>query len=134
MLVLENDGEYRRWKIERRNANRVTRDRKSRQVVQEKLAQLRRGNAEGFEVDRAKKLVSTTSSTADQPASAERAPATSSPASNSPTSQPSRGVDLDFATTHGGGGAIEPLTALISLGTIGAAAMARRRRRRLDAE
>lgn len=138
MLVLENDGEYRRWKIEQRNANRVTRDRKSRQVVQEKLAQLRRGNAEGFEVDRAKKLVSTTSSTADQPASAERAPATSSPASNSPTSQPSRGVDLDFATTHGGGGggggAIEPLTALISLGTIGAAAMARRRRRRLDAE
>ncbi len=133
MLVLENDGEYQRWKIEQRNANRVKRDRKSREAVQEKLAQLRRGNAEGFEVDRAKKLVSTNA--ANQPVVADRSQTTPSPATQSPPEQPGRGVDLDFATSGGGGGgggAIEPLTALISLGTIGAAAMARRRRRKME--
>lgn len=139
MLVLENDGEYQRWKIEQRNANRVARDRRSRAAVQEKLAQLRRGNAEGFEVDRAKKLVSTTPPTVEQGASADPAAAPRPPASRPPAPQSSRGVDLDFASTQGGGGgggggAIEPVTALISLGAIGAAAMARRRRRKTDAE
>ena len=40
-IVLENDGEYRRWKIERRNANRIRRDRAAREQLNRELTQLR---------------------------------------------------------------------------------------------
>ncbi|MEM6797961.1 MAG: VIT and VWA domain-containing protein, partial [Planctomycetota bacterium] len=40
-IVLENDAEYRRWKIDRRNASRIVRDRASRQRVREQLRRLR---------------------------------------------------------------------------------------------
>jgi MprA protease rhombosortase-interaction domain-containing protein len=127
MLVLENDAEYKRWKIEQRNAIRVQRDRRSRAVVQEKLAQLRRSGDEGFEVNRAEKLVSTR----NESAAPQAAPSTTSSAPTSPArqTQPSRGIDLDVGFP-GGGGAIEPFTAMVALGTAGAAALARRRRKR----
>jgi MprA protease rhombosortase-interaction domain-containing protein len=130
MLVLENDAEYKRWKIEQRNAIRVQRDRKSRAVVQEKLAELRRRAGEGFELDRSEKLVSTPSRTTAAPANQSQPQ--SSPSASRPTPQPSspsRGVDLDVGFP-GGGGAIDPVTALIALGTAGGAAMAHRRRKR----
>ncbi|MEL6108690.1 MAG: VIT and VWA domain-containing protein, partial [Planctomycetota bacterium] len=60
MLVLENDAEYRRWKIEQRNASRVKRDRASRQAVQRKLTSIREA-ARNREMDSAEKLVSTKS-------------------------------------------------------------------------
>jgi Ca-activated chloride channel homolog len=41
-LVLENDGEYRRWKIDRRNAARLARDRVARQKRNDALLALRR--------------------------------------------------------------------------------------------
>ncbi|HEX4146322.1 MAG TPA: VIT and VWA domain-containing protein [Pirellulales bacterium] len=41
-IVLENDSEYQRWKIARRNATRVQRDRQAQLAVREGLAQLRR--------------------------------------------------------------------------------------------
>ncbi len=136
MLVLENDAEYKRWKIEQRNAVRIERDRKSRAVVQEKLADMRRRSGEGFEVDRAEKLVSSQSRTTTAPAAARpNAVPSSQP---SPASQPSprpanrgRGFDLDVNLPGGGGGgAIDPVTGLIALGTAGAAALAGRRRKR----
>ncbi|MBN1419338.1 MAG: VWA domain-containing protein [Planctomycetes bacterium] len=40
-LVLENDAEYKRWKIERRNALRIGRDRASQERLAEKLRQMR---------------------------------------------------------------------------------------------
>jgi hypothetical protein len=40
-LVLENDGEYQRWKIERRNADRIGRDRKALEARRDELAALR---------------------------------------------------------------------------------------------
>jgi MprA protease rhombosortase-interaction domain-containing protein len=133
MLVLENDAEYKRWKIEQRNATRVQRDRKSREVVQQKLADLRRRSGEGFEMNREQKLVSTPSHTKATPA----APAQTQ--SNSPVSQPTtqrsrpnRGIDLDVSFPGGGGGAIDPVTAVLTLSTAGAAAMAHRRRRRKE--
>jgi Ca-activated chloride channel family protein len=40
-LVLENDAEYRRWKIERKNANRMRRDRSAQSAVRTELASIR---------------------------------------------------------------------------------------------
>lgn len=40
-LVLENDAEYRRWKIERRNARRLGRDRQHRKALEERLTTIR---------------------------------------------------------------------------------------------
>ncbi|HEY1785618.1 MAG TPA: VWA domain-containing protein, partial [Pirellulales bacterium] len=45
-IVLENDAEYQRWKIARRNATRVQRDRQAQLAVREGLAQLRRDTAQ----------------------------------------------------------------------------------------
>ncbi len=134
MLVLENNDEYQRWKIEQRNATRIERDRKSRESVQVKLAEMRRRASEGFEVERAEKLVSTPSQ-AQAPA-ATRPPTQSTPSASPPSFQPSapsRGVDLNVGSSGGGGGgAIDPVTALIALGTAGGAAMARRRKKRSE--
>lgn len=141
MLVLENDAEYKRWKIEQRNAIRIQRDRKSRQVLQDKLAILRDKNSADFEVNRGEKLVSTRSNSPasnnqpnGQPAGGSQPPRTVPPASP-PTD---RGVDLDVAPSFhsggggGGGGAIEPFTALLTIGAAGAAAWGARRRRGQD--
>src|SRR6185436_307802 len=40
-LVLENDGEYQRWKIERRNAIRTDRDRKAQELTRVNLEKIR---------------------------------------------------------------------------------------------
>jgi hypothetical protein len=45
-LVLENDAEYQRWKLERRNALRIERDRKRQRQLDAQLASIRR--AVGF--------------------------------------------------------------------------------------
>ena len=128
MLVLENDGEYKRWKIEQKNAVRIQRDRKARDEVQAKLTLMRQRSENAFEVNRGEKLVSKPSS---KPASRP----SSSPKPFQPSQSPrssNRGVDLDFSMPSGGGGgggAIDPLTATIALGVAGASAMAARRRK-----
>lgn len=131
MLVLENDAEFKRWKIERRNALRVRRDRAARDRLQQQLAELRRGEQQ--------RLVSQVDadSTADNavqlnPQGGAPAP-TGSPAPTG-TPAPQRGVDLQIPSGGGGGGAgggaIDPLTGLAALVTaVGAAAASRRRRR-----
>ena len=138
MLVLENDGEYKRWKIEQRNAVRIQRDRKSRQVLQDKLAVLRDKNSADFEVNRGEKLVSTrTNSPASSNQPNGQPNGGSQPPRNVPPASPpmDRGVDLDVAPSFnsggggGGGGAIEPFTALLAIGAAGAAAWGSRRRR-----
>ncbi|MEM6330148.1 MAG: VWA domain-containing protein, partial [Planctomycetota bacterium] len=40
-IVLENDQEYRRWKIDRKNATRLDRDHKSRESLERRLEELR---------------------------------------------------------------------------------------------
>jgi Ca-activated chloride channel homolog len=42
-LVLENDAEYRRWKLDRRNALRITRDRTRQRTLDAQLASIRKG-------------------------------------------------------------------------------------------
>ncbi|WP_153559031.1 VIT and vWA domain-containing protein [Roseimaritima sediminicola] len=139
MLVLENDGEYQRWKIEQRNAVRIRRDRSARTALQEQLAQLRQQTQQSFAVDSSEKLVNATQPTAAQPSgvpadgsrpSPGPIPASANPGSRPASSpNPSRGVDLDFGGGGGGGGAIEPFTAVLALGSAGAAALNRRRKR-----
>ncbi|MCP4891529.1 MAG: VWA domain-containing protein [Planctomycetaceae bacterium] len=135
MLVLENNEEYRRWKIEQRNAVRIQRDRASRTAVQQKLTEIRRRGSENFEVDRQKKLV-TTNHGSHQTSTGSRDQQNVSPSSQSST-QPSdspRGVDLNFSSSRSGssagGGAIDPFTAVIALGTAGGAALANRRKKK----
>jgi hypothetical protein len=122
MLVLENDAEYKRWKIEQRNAVRIQRDRESREVVQQRLAELRRQSADGFELNRGEKLVST-----QRKPTAQQTPSPQQASQRGPTSErsPGRGIDLNV----GGGGALEPVTVIVALTSVGAAALARRRRR-----
>lgn len=120
MLVLENDGEYKRWKIEQRNATRIVRDRTARDNVQQRLAELRKQSANNFKV------------ASDDQSSANKSTRNQSVRPLQTAGQPSRGVDLDFGgkpSSGGGGGAIEPVTACLTLGAFGAAALAERRRK-----
>jgi Ca-activated chloride channel family protein len=111
-LVLENDAEYRRWKIERRNALRIERDRARQEAVREKLSALRRNAS----------AVGPVAGTDTPPAStpARRKAASQQPVSSS---QPSRGWDLDL-----GGGALDPFTfgIVVTLGGLSVAALRRR--------
>lgn len=141
MLVLENDGEYKRWKIERRNALRVRRDRAARDQLQQQLVKLRRQSQQ--------RLVSDSSTTvADEgpvePTTVNQNPTPQNPTiSDPPISNPPpeniptspRGNDLSVPTFGGGGGgggggAIDPFTGLAVLITAAGAAVANRRRRK----
>ncbi|HEV8630339.1 MAG TPA: VIT and VWA domain-containing protein [Thermoanaerobaculia bacterium] len=121
-LVLENDAEYRRWKIERRNALRSEREGRRLERLRQQLAGLRRDGAglgpEGVKIAEAKPAAVPGA----VPASGQRWAPT--------TNQPSRkkgGMDVDLG---GGGGAFDPLTAGLALALAGAAAAGRRRRER----
>jgi hypothetical protein len=123
-LVLENDAEYQRWKIERRNALRIERDRASQAQVREKLAALRNRVNEDL------------GPVAENGSAAGRNPATNKPApgttrANRPqqsTSQPSRSRGWDLDVGGGGGGALDPFSVgiVLTLGGLSAAALRRR--------
>ncbi len=143
-IVLENDGEYQRWSIERRNLNRVQRDEAAQQRLQRDL-----------EVMREKSLANIGPANSATPTSAQQsAPAETptAPASPAPQAQPTTPGDLNWSQPQqsnpqptrapssgrsptkfyggggGGGGAVDPLTALVALGLAGAAVTRRPRR------
>ena len=131
-IVLENDAEYQRWKIERRNASRIDRDRAAQARLRTELEQLR-------EQSMAKLLPQQDG--ALQVAAKERSvqrsslPRTSGPLpqTTSQTNRRSRdrqGFDLFSSQGGGGGGALDPFSALIALGLGGAGAAAARCRRK----
>jgi Ca-activated chloride channel family protein len=95
-LVLENDAEYKRWKIDRRNALRMERDRKSQERVREQLSALRRRTSDLGPI-----------ATSDGEPDRAPKPKPTNPAQQV-TSKPSRGWDLDIG--GGGGGALDPLS------------------------
>lgn len=115
-LVLENDAEYKRWKIDRRNLQRLTRDRGQQQLVRSELEQLR----EQARADMGPQK--------NQPE--ERfVQRNDSPSQPSPESSP-RSRDIDIAqNTRGGGGAIDPISGGIVLALGGLGFAARRRKK-----
>ena len=123
-IVLENDGEYRRWKIDRRNALRIKRDRAGQARVRAQLAAIRRrtGAALGPAPADAKAEPVQLARAADPVSAARSVPATATPG------RARRGIDLDFGGGGGGGGALDPVSAAIVLG-LGSFAVARRPRR-----
>ena len=112
-LVLENDAEYRRWKIERRNALRIARDRRHQENARAKVQNLRDRVADGLgPVDRPSPTGPLEPTIVNQIASSQQ-----------PAPDSSRGWDLDL-----GGGAIDPLSAAIAAALAGFGIAARRRR------
>jgi hypothetical protein len=111
-LVLENDAEYQRWKIERNNVARLTRDRDAQRRLAEKLEELRQ---------RTTKELGPPREDSKPAAEPQRGPA--------PRPTPSVSVDPPPATR--GGGALDPLSGLLALGLV-AACFGRRRRERAE--
>ncbi len=120
-IVLENDAEYRRWKIDRRNLLRLARDRKQQQTLQAELGLVR---------ERALADLGPNSMDANRLATAEPPVATTQP---DPPSRPSGVRNLDFRpTVHsggGGGGAFDPISGTIVLAMAGLGVAAQRRRK-----
>src|SRR5439155_3661830 len=115
-IVLENDAEYQRWAIQRRNALRIERDRKSAEALAAELQTMRERAAEALgPVEPGKTLAA--------------APVASPQQMNAPVGSPapSRGRDINFTLPGGGsgGGAIDPITFVISAGMIALVAIAR---------
>jgi Ca-activated chloride channel family protein len=130
-IVLENDAEYKRWRIDRKNLLRMARDRKQHQVVRAELAALRE-----------KALADLGPRTSGpQLASADRldpSQTSSMPVPGLSVSQPMpsparpRSRDLQFAPIapgSGGGGAFDPVTGAIAIGLAGLGFAAARKRR-----
>jgi hypothetical protein len=137
-IVLENDAEYQRWKIKRRNASRVERDRGARQAIRQQLETLRRqaeqklgpatGESESIQI------ASRDATAQPQPGGAPTRPL-AAPRS-SPVNQPDGGNNSATPQPSGGnggggsgGGAIDPITAIIMAGLLAAGEVVRRRKR-----
>ncbi|MBI2190939.1 MAG: VWA domain-containing protein [Planctomycetes bacterium] len=118
-IVLENDSEYQRWRIDRRNALRLERDRRAQEKVRSDLEAIRsKALADLGPVPEEMKTL---------PAALPARPSASPQASTSPTAAPnpsrSRSWNLDLPSGGGfGGGALDPLTALAALGLAALAA------------
>jgi Ca-activated chloride channel family protein len=125
-IVLENDGEYQRWKIERKNLSRLERDRAAQARVRDQLEALRNEALSklGPSADGARQVADESSRPSTQPLELVN---TQSPLPQTSNAPPSRGFDLDLPTGSGGG-AIDPISAAIGLGLAGATALAARRR------
>lgn len=150
-IVLENDAEYRRWKIERRNASRIQRDRKASKRLEQSLKELREKSMAnlGPEKPASKNNRAQTASTlpkrqspssnrvqdrdlnfAVQPVSTRRSSSSSSARNQSSRSNHNSNQGSSRGGGGGGGGAIDPITGAIAASLAGAAALRRRRKKR----
>ncbi len=134
-IVLENDAEYQRWSIQRRNARRTERDRAAQAQRDAELARLRDESLAALGPAEPEKLVSqNVPPTGGAAPSADsdlisRAPQMSPPTMPAP-SMPTRRSSSNFdIMPSGGGGAIDPVTGVLAIGAAGASALAARRRR-----
>jgi Ca-activated chloride channel family protein len=96
-LVLENDGEYQRWKIERRNVDRLGRDRNAQATREAELASLREKALTQLGPQAVVPAEGPTQFASAKPATQTPIPATTSPAS-------SQSRDLSVPSSSGGGG------------------------------
>ncbi len=129
-LVLENDAEYKRWQIARRNATRVQRDRKAQAALRQKLDELRRQSTAQLEPQTA---TGTPDAPGDEVADSSAFNSPAVPAVTQRPSSPNSSADIGVSRSSGGGGggggAIDPLTALLGLGLAGLGFAARRKKR-----
>jgi len=110
-IVLENDAEYQRWRIERRNAARVERDERALAAVRDRLEAMRRkAEQQAGPVDPEARP-----SPAPQPPAASQAPTVQQTQASRPVPAQSRGFDLPAPRRSGGGGAIDPLSGIVLL-------------------
>ena len=136
-IVLENDAEYQRWQIGRRNALRVERDRRGQVALQQQLEAMRAAAAQ--KIGPAPQSGAAAPGPVVDVASAIPAavrPATATPATGTPSFQRTRTRDLMIPSGGGGGGggAIDPLAALLVLATAGTAFACRASRKSATAD
>ncbi|MDZ7618555.1 MAG: hypothetical protein U1E05_16245, partial [Patescibacteria group bacterium] len=129
-LVLENDAEYQRWAIERRNMLRLSRDRKQQSKLNEQLTRMR-------DESLARLVPSAADRSSTIPAESQVA---GNPLSGSPDSWPGtpaagNPASRDLGPSGGGspfsgrgGGAIDPISAALLTGLAGLGLAARRRK------
>ena len=143
-IVLENDREYKRWKIERKNAIRIQRDRQARKALNDSLKELRdeaMANLGPSPAGKSQKVAA--KKQAKKPASRRRQTVRNAPSrgqdlnlGGQPISAPANNsTDWSLSNSQsggsgggGGGGAIDPITGLIAAGLAGAAAARRKRK------
>ena len=111
-IVLENDAEYQRWNIARKNLRREARDRTAREAVNRALDKMRNDSLAnlGPSGNSEKEIASATN----------RQLAGSAPKT---ANRPSNGFNIDFPSSgrrlsspnRGGGGALDPVSATIAL-------------------
>ena len=116
-IVLENDGEYQRWRIQRRNALRIARDRRSREATLAKLEALR---------TKAFALAAGPEAAPAQPAPAG-GPQAQSPQPPQPQGPRSRDINFGRDDRRGGGGPVGVLVPLL-VGALAAGQVRRKSR------
>lgn len=138
-IVLENDAEYQRWKIERKNVQRLGRDRAAQESVRQQLETLRQQALSKLGPSSNAARDSVASSLPTSPQSAEKPTIVQSIPSNLPNQgpvtvdRPHPSFDLRLpGASGGGGGAIDPISAAIGLGLAAASAVAAKKRLRVN--
>jgi Ca-activated chloride channel family protein len=128
-LVLENDGEYQRWALERRNALRFAKDRGALDQVRSELARLRDKAAQDAPVELASMApAAQTAPPVVQPQAPPQQPqGANAPLPAAPAPRPGFFGGTGGGGGGGGGGAIDP-SLVLSLGGAAAFLMLRRRR------
>lgn len=147
-LVLENDAEFARWSIRRKNVSRTQRDRAAQDQLRRELLQLRNESladlgpvpprlvsTEGASRPSAPNRL-TSPSSSPSPAGSQFRDATrgSTTADAQPRGQQPGDLDLqprggNRSGGGGGGGAIDPITGLLAIGAAGTSMWAARRRK-----
>lgn len=129
-IVLENDAEYKRWAIERRNATRVKRDGVAREALKNELEKLRNTSLAGLGPQDANAKAS---QSIENVVTASNSPGATLPTTvnnGNNVNWADQGGAQSLGRSTGGGGAIDPITGMIAAGLAGAAAWAARRRNR----
>jgi Ca-activated chloride channel family protein len=134
-IVLENDAEYQRWTIQRRNATRVSRDRNAQLALRTELERMRDAAVAKLGPDQQgaeRRAESTKVDPTRFSTSSQNQPTTSSPPTSNVQSPRSRDIAVPSFSSGGGGGggAIDPISAAIALGLAGASLAAGRYGRR----
>ena len=127
-LVLENNKEYKRWKIEQRNGERMKRDRKAQQQRRKMLERIRNqatANLGPMESQKQQSKVVSANRPANRQQVASRPMNQSAPTNRTNSSR--RSVNLP---SFGGGGAIDPGSALLfALALVGSILVSGNRRK-----